>query len=80
MKSFCRGFNKKNFLFKNIQRKRTMCSILGCIYQFKNVRGMVFKFKLMIPEIGGHALAGSQFLLPEGVRSFSRSGGGDSGE
>ena len=59
-----------------------MCSILD---QFKNLcegEGLkfVFKFKLMIPEIGGHVLAGSQFLLPEGVRSFSRSGGGDSGE
>ena len=70
MKSSCRGFNKKNFLFKNIQRGRTMCSIFRGIDQSKNLcegEGLkfVFKFKSMIPEIGGHALAEeSQLSVP----------------
>ena len=68
MKSFCRGFNKKNFFQKHPEG---LCAVfLETIDQCKNScegEGLkfVFKFRLVIPEIGGHALAeGSRLSVP----------------
>ena len=67
---------------KNIQRGRTMCSIFRGYRQFQKFMGVGlkfgFKFELMIPEIGSHALAeGSRLTVPapRRVQIFCRSVG-----
>ena len=65
---------------KNIQMGRTMCSIFRGYRQFQEFMGVGlkfgFKFELMIPEIGSHALAeGSRLTVPapRRVQIFCRS-------
>ena len=67
---------------KNIQRGRTMCSIFRGYRQFQEFMGVGlkfgFKFELMIPEIGSHALAeGSRLTVPapRRIQIFCRSAG-----